>query len=113
MAAAKKEANQRSLCRLEIKPWEADQDLKAEDAKIKATVLLRMGDDASRVPSRMPTTLLVDRGRSDDVQRSTVRVRSRRRRGRATRRPVEAAATTPTTTWKSASMDAIIEEHHR
>ena len=26
---AKKEANQRSLCNLEIKPWEADQDLKA------------------------------------------------------------------------------------
>merc|ERR1712176_876882 len=35
---AKKEANQRSLCNLEIKPWEADQDLKALYAKIKATV---------------------------------------------------------------------------
>merc|ERR1712196_22121 len=36
---AKKEANQRSLCNLEIKPWEADQDLKALYAKIKATVV--------------------------------------------------------------------------
>jgi len=37
---AKKEANQRSLCNLEIKPWEASQDLKALYAKIKATVVL-------------------------------------------------------------------------
>ena len=36
---AKKEANQRSLCNLEIKPWEADQDLKALYSKIKATVV--------------------------------------------------------------------------
>mmetsp|Transcript_11871 Transcript_11871/g.31141 ORF Transcript_11871/g.31141 Transcript_11871/m.31141 type:complete len:231 (-) Transcript_11871:37-729(-) len=36
---AKKEANQRSLCNLEIKPWEADQDLKALYAKIKKTVV--------------------------------------------------------------------------
>ena len=35
---AKKEANQRSLCNLEIKPWEADQDLNALYKKIKATV---------------------------------------------------------------------------
>jgi translation elongation factor EF-1beta len=37
---AKKEANQRSLCNLEIKPWEASQDLKALYAKIKETVVL-------------------------------------------------------------------------
>ena len=37
---AKKEANQRSLCNLEIKPWEASQDLKALYAKIKATVVM-------------------------------------------------------------------------
>ena len=37
---AKKEANQRSLCNLEIKPWEADQDLKALYAKIKETVVM-------------------------------------------------------------------------
>jgi len=36
---AKKEANQRSLCNLEIKPWEADQDLLALYAKIKAEVV--------------------------------------------------------------------------
>jgi translation elongation factor EF-1beta len=36
---AKKEANQRSLCNLEIKPWEAEQDLLALYAKIKATVV--------------------------------------------------------------------------
>ena len=36
---AKKEANQRSLCNLEIKPWEADQDLNALYKKIKATVV--------------------------------------------------------------------------
>ena len=36
---AKKEANQRSLCNLEIKPCEADQDLKALYAKIKKTVV--------------------------------------------------------------------------
>ena len=36
---AKKEANQRSLCNLEIKPWEADQDLKALYNKIKTTVV--------------------------------------------------------------------------
>ena len=35
---AKKEANQRSLCNLEIKPWEADQDPKRY-AKIKKTVV--------------------------------------------------------------------------
>jgi translation elongation factor EF-1beta len=37
---AKKEANQRSLCNLEIKPWEASQDLKALYAKIKETVVM-------------------------------------------------------------------------
>jgi translation elongation factor EF-1beta len=37
---AKKEANQRSLCNLEIKPWEASQDLKALYAKIQATVVM-------------------------------------------------------------------------
>ena len=36
---AKKEANQRSLCNLEIKPWEADQDLNALYKTIKATVV--------------------------------------------------------------------------
>ena len=36
---AKKEANQRSLCNLEIKPWEADQDLKALYAKDAKTVV--------------------------------------------------------------------------
>jgi translation elongation factor EF-1beta len=36
---AKKEANQRSLCNLEIKPWEAEQDLLALFAKIKAQVV--------------------------------------------------------------------------
>ena len=36
---AKKEANQRSLCNLEIKPWEAEQDLLALFAKIKAEVV--------------------------------------------------------------------------
>ena len=36
---AKKEANQRSLCNLEIKPWEADQDLNKLYAKIKKTVV--------------------------------------------------------------------------
>ena len=37
---AEKEANQRSLCNLEIKPWEADQDLSALYAKIKETVVM-------------------------------------------------------------------------
>jgi translation elongation factor EF-1beta len=37
---AKKEANQRSLCNLEIKPWEASQDLKALYKKIQATVVM-------------------------------------------------------------------------
>ena len=37
---AKKEANQRSLCNLEIKPWEAEQDLMALFAKIKAEVVM-------------------------------------------------------------------------
>merc|ERR1719178_358875 len=32
---AKKEANQRSLCNLELKPWEEEQDLMALFAKIK------------------------------------------------------------------------------
>jgi elongation factor 1-beta len=36
---AKKEANQRSLCNLEIKPWEAEQDLMELFAKIKTTVV--------------------------------------------------------------------------
>mmetsp|Transcript_79892 Transcript_79892/g.156240 ORF Transcript_79892/g.156240 Transcript_79892/m.156240 type:complete len:208 (-) Transcript_79892:143-766(-) len=36
---AKKEANQRSLCNLEIKPWGEEQDLLALFAKIKATVV--------------------------------------------------------------------------
>jgi seryl-tRNA synthetase len=36
---AKKEANQRSLCNLEIKPWESDQDLMELFAKIKRTVV--------------------------------------------------------------------------
>merc|ERR1719201_2405581 len=36
---AKKEGNQRSLCNLEIKPWEADQDLNKLYAKIKSTVV--------------------------------------------------------------------------
>ena len=36
---AKKEASQRSLCNLEIKPWEADQDLLALYKKIKETVV--------------------------------------------------------------------------
>jgi translation elongation factor EF-1beta len=36
---AKKEANQRSLCNLEIKPWEAEQDLLALFAKIKKEVV--------------------------------------------------------------------------
>merc|ERR1712216_497007 len=35
---AKKEANQRSLCNLEIKPWEAEQDLKVLFKKIQTTV---------------------------------------------------------------------------
>jgi translation elongation factor EF-1beta len=37
---AKKEANQRSLCNLEIKPWESDQDLMELFAKIKRTVVM-------------------------------------------------------------------------
>ena len=37
---AKKEANQRSLCNLEIKPWEAEQDLMALFAKIKSEVVM-------------------------------------------------------------------------
>jgi translation elongation factor EF-1beta/ribosomal protein L12E/L44/L45/RPP1/RPP2 len=37
---AKKEANQRSLCNLEIKPWEASQDLKELYKKIQATVVM-------------------------------------------------------------------------
>ena len=36
---AKKEANQRTLCNLEITPWEADQDLIALHTKIKETVV--------------------------------------------------------------------------
>jgi translation elongation factor EF-1beta len=36
---AKKEANQRTLCNLEISPWEADQDLTALHKKIKDTVV--------------------------------------------------------------------------
>ena len=36
---AKKEANQRSLCNLEIKPWGAEQDLLALFNKIKAEVV--------------------------------------------------------------------------
>ena len=36
---AKKEANQRTLCNLEISPWEADQDLIALHKKIKDTVV--------------------------------------------------------------------------
>jgi translation elongation factor EF-1beta len=36
---AKKEANQRTLCNLEITPWEADQDLIALHKKIKETVV--------------------------------------------------------------------------
>ena len=39
-ATTLQEANQRSLCNLEIKPWEADQDLLALYAKIKATVAM-------------------------------------------------------------------------
>ena len=35
---ARKEANQRSLCVLEIKPWSAEQDLNALFAKIKETI---------------------------------------------------------------------------
>jgi elongation factor P--beta-lysine ligase/translation elongation factor EF-1beta len=35
----KKEANQRTLCNLEITPWEADQDLIALHTKIKETVV--------------------------------------------------------------------------
>ena len=45
---AKKEANQRSLCNLEIKPWEADQDLKAlyvrRDVRLKLNLRRRRGD---------------------------------------------------------------------
>merc|ERR1719201_1372404 len=37
--AAKKEAHQRTLCNLEISPWEADQDLIALHKKIKDTVV--------------------------------------------------------------------------
>eukprot|EP00615_Pteridomonas_danica_P005080 CAMPEP_0114341128 /NCGR_PEP_ID=MMETSP0101-20121206/8840_1 /TAXON_ID=38822 ORGANISM="Pteridomonas danica, Strain PT" /NCGR_SAMPLE_ID=MMETSP0101 /ASSEMBLY_ACC=CAM_ASM_000211 /LENGTH=241 /DNA_ID=CAMNT_0001474627 /DNA_START=48 /DNA_END=773 /DNA_ORIENTATION=- len=37
---AKKEANQRSLCNLEIKPWESEQDLLELFAKIKKTVVM-------------------------------------------------------------------------
>jgi len=36
---AKKEKKQRSLCNLEIKPWEASQDLNALHKKIKETVV--------------------------------------------------------------------------
>lgn len=36
---AKKEAKQRSLCALEIKPWSTEQDLMALFNKIKATVV--------------------------------------------------------------------------
>jgi translation elongation factor EF-1beta len=49
---AKKEASQRSLCNLEIKPWEASQDLNALYAKIKATVVmegLKWGENCNLV----------------------------------------------------------------
>lgn len=36
---AKKEANQRSLCNLEIKPWDAEQDLNERFQRIKTTVV--------------------------------------------------------------------------
>ena len=36
---AKKEANQRSLCNLEIKPWEAEQDLNALFKSIQTNVV--------------------------------------------------------------------------
>lgn len=36
---AKKEANQRSLCALEIKPWSTEQDLMELFKKVKATVV--------------------------------------------------------------------------
>ena len=37
---AKKEANQRSLCNLEIKPWDAETDLLVLYKKIKDTVVM-------------------------------------------------------------------------
>ena len=50
---AKKEAKQRSLCNLEVKPWEEEQDLMELFAKIKSTVVkpgLAWGENCSLKP---------------------------------------------------------------
>ena len=65
---AKKEANQRSLCNLEIKPWEADQDLKALYAKIKKTVV-KDGLKWSKAVRKSTSMPLRGRRRVDGVGR--------------------------------------------
>ena len=50
---AKKEAKQRSLCNLEVKPWEEEQDLMELFAKIKSTVVkdgLQWGENCELKP---------------------------------------------------------------
>merc|ERR1711924_148069 len=68
---AKKEANQRSLCNLEIKPWEADQDLKALYAKIEdrreGRAQVVRGPEIGRRRVRSPENHLYGRRQPDAV----------------------------------------------